>query len=153
MVAGKSYQDALTAAGISKAARLRRDPCPPHVRDAAEFLVRRTAEACGASREWILCQLVHCYRAASIESTFTDSRGLSRTRPADWSAAIRALELLGNQAGMFGKRTIHDVPDDLRELMRQVGQRGRPGIEHQAQTARAAGALEAPPGARVLDAA
>lgn len=148
MVAGQSYQQALTSAGVSKAARLRRDPCPPHVRDAAEFLVRRTAELCGASREWIVAQLVHVYRAASRAVPVLDRGG----RPtgdyrADWPAAVRALELLGNQAGMFGRRIVHDVPSDVRELMHAVAQRGRAELE----PARSPQALPARPGGRVLD--
>jgi hypothetical protein len=148
MVAGRSYGEALDACRIPKAARIRRT-CPPHVREAAEYLVRKTAEACGASREWILTQLVHLYRAASRSAPVLDRQGRATGEYRfDGATATRCLELLGNQAGMFGKRVVHDVAGDVRELMRLVAERGRP------QLAAPGGSVAALPAqvGRVLDA-
>ena len=128
MAAGRTYTDALTELGISRRANVR-NACPPAVHEAAAYLVRELAASCGASREWILTQLVELYRRASRSVAVLDRRGEPTGEYRfDGATAARCLELLGNQAGMFGKRVVHDVSQDVRELMRAVAERGKPAL-------------------------
>jgi len=129
MVAGRTYAQALDECNIPPRAALRDSGPPPYVRAAVDELIRQVAASCAISRTWILINLVAIYRRASMGEPVVDRRG---ARTGEWrfdgSTAVKCLELLGNQAGMFGKRVVHDVPNEVRDLMRAVAARGRPAL-------------------------
>lgn len=131
MVSGKSYQEALTAAGIPKRASLRDSAPPPQVIEAADWLVRDLALQCGLSRKWILTQTVALYRRAVQAEPVLDRKG----RPTgDWrmdgATAARCLELLGKAEGVFSAKSGPSAftPDAVAQLLAAVERRGKPSL-------------------------
>lgn len=130
MTAGLSYRQASELVPATK--RSRPDPaeCPPRVQAAADYFTQEVARACGLSREWIVMNLVAIYQRAAQSVQVLDRKGKPTGEYRfDGQTALKALEMLGKEAGMFGQRVTHDVSQDVRELMRLVASRGRPALE------------------------
>lgn len=147
MFGGAEWQKALTTAGYPARARLRDSPPPRHMKAALDYLMAETAHRCGASRKWILTQVVSLYRRATQAEPVLDRKGIPTGEyRMDGATAARCLEMLGNQAGMFGKKVTHDVPSDVRALMAAIAARGKPQLP--APGPRVVGASSAAPADR-----
>lgn len=129
LVQGQTYQDALTTAGVPPRARIRNQQPPQHVTQAAEYLIKEVAYNSGISRKWVITNLVSLYRRAVQAEPVLDRRGQPTGEwRFDGATARGCLELLGKQAGMFGASSRGMAASDVAELLRIVGDQGRPPL-------------------------
>lgn len=130
LVRGGTWRDACDAAGfdLRDPARIADGP-KPAIRNASVWLVERIAERATTSREWIRRSLYTVYKRAMQEEEVRDRKGAGTgVFRYDGSTALRALELMGKDIGMFGSSDRGIAPSDVAQLLAAVASRGRPAL-------------------------
>lgn len=130
LVRGSTWAELLIELKPSRKQKARLIKLYPTIRDASYFWIGHIATQAGASRDWIIRELLTLYGRVSASVPVYDRAGKPTGEyRLDGSTAARCLELLGREQGMFGARAGGGSPADaLAALLDAIAARGRPAL-------------------------